>query len=159
MTEKEQPSKNAMTIYTFLDMIKSKLPDGYKDEIYKGIHIGLKTNYIRYLNGLENYDPCIKYHYYLFCKDSKNRKEKPSNTNEIETRHYKYTKHKVWLWVCGNTIKMPFYCLGDKTKQSLLKYISEHDILQETYCDGQSFREREVFFFDDTNIKTHLAKY
>lgn len=156
--ENEQPNKDYITIYTFLDLIKEKLPEGHKDDIYNGISIGLKTNYIRYLNGLETSDPCIKYHYYIFCKDIKNRQQKPSG-KDIKVQHFKYTKHKIWFWVCGYKVRMPFYCLSHATKSSLLKYIREHELLSEVYCDPQTCKERDVFFFDDSDIKWHIATY
>lgn len=138
-------------IYKMLDAVKSKLPTEYKDYIYKGLYIGLKSDYARYI-----IDPSRNNRmqfYMLFVKDS------PDRTQKYNDNFYRKSTNALWFYLCSGFNKYELMDLSSPMKRELFTYIKEHEIVVLDYYNEKMFREEKIFYFDDSKELKRNNKY
>ena len=144
-------SKKGYGIYKMLDAIYLKLPEKYKNHIYNGIYVGLKSDYIRYI-----LDPSRNNRmqfYMLFVKDV------PDRSHNYDGTKYVKSNQNIWFYLCSGFNKFELLDLNSAIRKNLYNYIIEHDITVIDYYNSAMFREEPLFYFDDSNELHGNNKY
>ena len=138
----ETPKKSGYGIYKMLDTVKSKIPDEYKDYIYNGIYIGLKSDYLRYIEDSSR-DNRMQF-FMLFVKDD------PKRSLNYDGTKYVRSNQNVWFYLCSGFNKFDLLDLTSAIRKELYVYICKHNIVVLDYYNEKMLREEKVFYFDDS---------
>jgi hypothetical protein len=127
------------------------LPEKYQDCIYDGIYIGLKSDYIRYIE-----DPTRNNRmqfFMLFVKDN------PERSHKYDGGKYVKSNSNVWFYLCSGFNKFDLVDLTGAIRKELYRYICDHEITVLEYCNGKTFKDEKVFYFDDSQELHGNNKY
>ena len=147
----QTPKKSGYGIYKMLDTVKSKLPDEYKDYIYNGIYIGLKSDYLRYIEDSSRYNRMQ--FFMLFVKDDSNRSQNYDGTKYVRSNQ------NIWFYLCSGFNKFDLLDLTAVIRKELYNYINDHNIVVLDYYNNKMLREEKIFYFDDSQELHGNNKY
>ncbi len=151
MDETPKKEKKGYGIYRMLDAVKSKLPEDYKNSIYNGIYIGLKSDYVRFIVDPSR-DNRMQF-FMLFVKDSDSRSDK------YDGGQYLKSNQNVWFYLCSGFNKFELLDLNVAIRRELYSYINTHNIVCLDYYNEKMFREEKIFYFDDSQELHGNNKY